>query len=418
MGYRIIVLAALAAGLAEAQQPMRVLLVSTDPAPERRQAIARLRDTLEHTGRFSVRLSEDSNTAPSAHYDALLLDCATAIRPSSKWKATVAIRAARCASNVTSSATRELTINWTKPQHPIAAGLSPSFRTADAPSSLDAGDILATASGTPILRYNPKAQRLDIALGENAATLQEPAFLDIIARGLEFTATGKVTLPPQESAHRVPKSALRTLVVTGGHPYDTSFYSLFENNPKIQAQIDPHPRPYRSGNLRPRYDVLVLYDSMQVIDDQERKTLVDFLEAGKGVVFLHHSLVDYCNWQWWYEEVMGGRWYQTEDKPPKWKTRWKHDVEQIVRPAVAHPVTEGVGVMHIWDETYQGMWLSPKNQVLMRSDDPSSDGPVVWISPFQKSRVVVIELGHGRSAHEHPAYRRLVQNAIVWAGEK
>lgn len=417
MGYRIILLAAFTIAPALAQGPLRVLLVSTDPAPEHRTAITRLRNALEHTGRFTVRLSEDSPSADASRYDAILLDCATPTRLSSQWKAVVGIRAARCAS-FTPSPTRELTIAWTKPQHPIAAGLANPFRTADSPSALPTGDILATAADAPILRLNPKTHRLDVALGEANAVLQEPAFLDIIARGLEFTATGKVTLPPHATAHRAPKGALRTLIVTGGHPYDTSFYSLFENNPKIHAQIDPHPRPYRAGDLRPRYDVLVLYDSMQAIDEQERKTLTDFLQAGKGVVFLHHSLVDYCNWQWWYEEVMGGRWYQTDDKPPKWKTRWKHDVEQIVRPVVPHPVTEGVGVMHIWDETYQGMWLSPKNQVLMRSDHATSDGPVVWISPFQQSRVVVIELGHGRSAHEHPAYRRLVQNAIVWAGGK
>ncbi|MBS1826732.1 MAG: ThuA domain-containing protein [Acidobacteria bacterium] len=419
MGYRLILLTALVSQ-ALAQAPLRVLLVSTDPAPERRTAIARLRDTLEHTGRFSIRLSEDSPSSAASRYDALLLDCAAPSTNPGAWKAIVSFRAARCSNAAPPAAANELRIQWTNPQHPIAAGLAPQFRTSDAPGPLTTGDTLASSGSAPVVRLQTKGKtrHLETALGENNAVLQEPAFLDIIARSLEFTATGKVTLPPRDTSHRAPSSALRTLIVTGGHPYDTSFYNLFENNPKINAQIDPHPRPYRAGDLRPRHDVLVLYDSMQAIDEQERKTLTDFLESGKGVVFLHHSLVDYCNWQWWYEEVMGGRWYQTGDNPPKWKTRWKHDVEQIVRPVVPHPVTEGVGVMHIWDETYQGMWLSPKNQVLMRSDDPSSDGPVVWISPYQKSRVVVIELGHGRTAHEHPAYRRLVQNAIIWAGGK
>ncbi len=75
MGYRLILLTALVSQ-ALAQAPLRVLLVSTDPAPERRAAIARLRDTLEHTGRFTVRLSEDSPSSAASRYDALLLDCA------------------------------------------------------------------------------------------------------------------------------------------------------------------------------------------------------------------------------------------------------------------------------------------------------------------------------------------------------
>ncbi len=207
----------------------------------------------------------------------------------------------------------------------------------------------------------------------------------------------------------------RALVVTGGHTYDPSFYILFEGDSRIKAIVDPHPMPYRR-ELRKSYDVLVLYDSMQEIGETERKNLVNFLESGKGLVILHHALVDYCNWEWWWKEVMGGRWIQTDDKPPRWKTTWKHDVNMTVHPVGKHPVTEGVGTLHITDETYKGMWLSPDNAVLMRTDEPTSDGPVVWISPYRKSRVVAIQLGHDRMAHYHPGYQRLVKNAILWAG--
>jgi type 1 glutamine amidotransferase len=41
---------------------------------------------------------------------------------------------------------------------------------------------------------------------------------------------------------------------------------------------------------------------------------------------------------------------------------------------------------------------------------------VAWISPYKAARVVVIQLGHGREAHLDANYRRLVRNAIVWAG--
>ena len=38
--------------------------------------------------------------------------------------------------------------------------------------------------------------------------------------------------------------------------------------------------------------------------------------------------------------------------------------------------------------------------------------------PWEKSRVVVIQLGHGREAHENPTYRKLVRNATLWAAGK
>ena len=136
------------------------------------------------------------------------------------------------------------------------------------------------------------------------------------------------------------------------------------------------------------------------------------------VVILHHALVDYSDTRWWWEEVMGARWLKLGGPGTRWKTTYKHDVELLVYPVGEHPITAGVGPMRIWDETYKGMWLAPDIQVLMRTDDPSSDGPVVWISPYRKSRVVIIELGHDRNAHLHPGFRRLVRNAILWSAGK
>ncbi len=207
---------------------------------------------------------------------------------------------------------------------------------------------------------------------------------------------------------------VRVLVVTGGHTYETSFYTIFEGHPDIRAIVDPHPMPYRRGDLRKTYDVLVLYDSMQEIDDEERQNLTRFVEGGKGVVILHHALVDYSDWPWWYEEVMGARWLKSQSKPLVWKTTWQHDVDLTSYPVKEHPILEGVGRFEINDETYKGMWFSPEITVLMRTDHPTSDGPLVWISPYKKSRVVCIELGHGRRAHMNPSYKRLVQNAIRW----
>jgi type 1 glutamine amidotransferase len=62
------------------------------------------------------------------------------------------------------------------------------------------------------------------------------------------------------------------------------------------------------------------------------------------------------------------------------------------------------------------MWISPKSQVLLKTDHPNADPPVTWISPYNKSKVVYIQLGHGPEAHRHPAFQRLMANAMRWAG--
>ncbi len=77
-------------------------------------------------------------------------------------------------------------------------------------------------------------------------------------------------------------------------------------------------------------------------------------------------------------------------------------------------MTNGVEMPEIFDETYKGMWISPDATVLLRTTHPLADPPLAWISPYARSRVVVIQLGHGSEAHRHAGYRRLVKNAVMW----
>ncbi len=95
-----------------------------------------------------------------------------------------------------------------------------------------------------------------------------------------------------------------------------------------------------------------------------------------------------------------------------------HDQELFVEPVAKHPVLAGINRMHLQDETYKGMWISPKVTVLLKTNNPTADGPLAWISPYEKSRVVYIQLGHDQQAHLHPGYRKVVHNAILWCGGK
>ncbi len=208
--------------------------------------------------------------------------------------------------------------------------------------------------------------------------------------------------------------AVRVLVVTGGHDHDSDFYSVFDDA-GIKAFVDPHPAAF-SGDLRKRADVLVLYDMMKEMDAKRQRNLQDFVESGKGVVVLHHAIGDHVNWPWWYEEVVGGR-YLFEPVNGR-VSSYKHDEDVTVTPVLSHPMTKGLGTFRIHDETYKDLWISPKVKVLLRTDNPTSDGPLAWVSPYQKSRVVYLQLGHDRNANLNPNYQQLVRNAIRWAAGK
>lgn len=209
---------------------------------------------------------------------------------------------------------------------------------------------------------------------------------------------------------------IRVQITTGGHQHQLSFYGMFQGWSDLAVTVNPHPTALRRplANLA---DVLVLYDLNDITDPKEQQNLRAFLEGGGGLVVLHHALADNWQWKWWYEEVVGGRFLMGQDGGMA-RSQAKEHVVLEARPVAKHPVLDGVGTLKLDDEGYKGMYLSPKSKVLMETENPDNDKAVVWIGPWQRSRVVAIQFGHGPGAHNDPGYRRLVYNAVVWAAGK
>jgi len=221
---------------------------------------------------------------------------------------------------------------------------------------------------------------------------------------------------PQEPYRPPPRAAgaPKVLLVTGGHDHDVSFYSVLDRD-DLDVRVDPYPSGLRGGPREPGpdTDVVVLYDMPAAMTPEQKDTLRSWIEHGGGLVVLHHAIAGRSGWRWWHEEVVGARYVEAGDAEPP--SSYRHD--EVVRVSVVarHPVTAGIEPFVILDETYKGLWLSPRIEVLLRTDNPTSDGPVAWTFPHPKARVAVIQLGHGREAHLHPSFRRLVHNAVLWA---
>jgi type 1 glutamine amidotransferase len=322
-------------------------------------------------------------------------------------------------------------IKLTQPLHPIVMGMPNPFVATDElyhGMTLQPGaNVIATAyddpsnggSGKdePMLVTNQYGQGRSfyVAFGHELASMREPGFMLSLVRGTEWAAMGQVSIPANFKFFQTNPDALRVMVVTGGHDYQSSFYSIFEGAKDFTwTHVTSNQTAFRQ-DFRNDFDVLVLYDFSQELDESGRRNLRAFLESGKGVVVLHHAIADYQNWPWWYKEVVGGRYLLTPDLNMPAST-YKHDEELFVRPAVQHPILRGIDPMHIWDETYKGMWISPEAKVLLKTDNPTSDGPVAWISPYAKSKVVYIQLGHDSLAYAHPSFKLLIHNAIRWSG--
>lgn len=314
-------------------------------------------------------------------------------------------------------------------EHPVTRELPASFVVTDElyhrMTILPSAHVLATAwsdpktGGTgrdePILWTNEfgRGRVYYTALGHELAAMQDPHFEAVLLRAAEWAASGAVTLPADAGAVRPRPDALRLLVVTGGHDYPTSFYTLFEGRPEWSWTHAVSTEEAFAQDAIGRYDVVVFYDMPHTLGAEGRARLRAFAESSKGIVALHHTIASHPDWPFW-EELLGGRYLETDDGAWK-KSTYRHDVALCVKPAGAHPIVDPVGPLQLVDETYKGMRISPKVVPLLEIAHPDGDRLVGWVSPYPSSRVVYLQLGHGEPAHRSAAYRDLVRNAVLWS---
>jgi type 1 glutamine amidotransferase len=430
--------------------PLRALIVSDGAPQDRNVSTLVLKAILCSSGRFDISVCEAPNGLSSSTlspFDVVVVANALP-RGSEAEKAIAAFVAAGKGLVVTHGAfsaadlprdlpltanaearlpVRFLDVKIAAADHPIVQGMDVTFRTADSvPSGLaarpDTQVIASTDDGggsVPVLAIaaQGKGRIAALALGCDPSATYEPHFRALFARATEWAASGAVTLPAALGAPGPSPDGIRALLVTGGHDHEAAFYSLFSGRPALESlPVDTAANAFKK-DLRGQYDVIIMYDFTRDLDGVGKKNLRDFVESGKGIVVLHHALLNYQTWTWWSEDVVGGRYrLQREGESPS--SSVKNDQRICASPVGTHPVIEGIHPFLIIDETYKNQYLSPRIKPLLTTDNAASDNNLAWIGPCETSRVVAIQLGHGRTAFGHPSYRLLVHNAVQWAAGK
>lgn len=215
---------------------------------------------------------------------------------------------------------------------------------------------------------------------------------------------------------------VRVLFVTGGHDYEKEgFEQMLKAFPITYEHVvhpDVHAR-WKADQVA-TYDVILLYDMHCEISEEAKADFISLLAKGKGVVVLHHATADYQEWPT-FTEIAGGLYHQG-----KWQkdgvsypaSGYKHDVTFQVKVVDSkHPVTKGVKDFQITDETYSKMEIRPDVQPLLSTDEPTSSPLVGWTKRYGKARIVTLTLGHDRTAWEHPAFRKILSQALLWVAE-
>ena len=202
---------------------------------------------------------------------------------------------------------------------------------------------------------------------------------------------------------------LQIAVVTGGHPFDVvPFHKLWRAMPNVETYVQTLDDWARDAKAAEFYDVVVLYNFQQQLNDGWKSTIQSVLgRREQGIVVLHHGLVAFKGWSLW-DELTG--------IPDRTNNRYKFDQEipvKIENPS--HPIAKNVTPYVIHDEVYHV--AEPKlaaGELLFTTTHPDSMRAIGWTHSYHDSRVFCLESGHGPSAYENPNFRQIVKNALWW----
>lgn len=265
----------------------------------------------------------------------------------------------------------------------------------------------------------------------------------------------------------------RLLLITKGHPFHKDkFFKIFdglvadeESSVTEYTHVEqPAAQHFFDPDAAKNWDVFVMYDmpGIEFADSTARKHgtfPVKFhdpsdefiagsralLEAGKGMVFLHHSIAAWPTWEEW-AHVIGGRFHYQPgslrgvDYPDSgYRHNVNHTIEVVDRE---HPIVKDIpSTFEFTDEVYLAPVLEDLVDPILRSnlpfiaedfystnlgirgkgysnegwDHPQGSNLVGWVKHAGNSPVAYLQFGDGPDQYVEPLYSRLINNAISWA---
>jgi hypothetical protein len=256
-----------------------------------------------------------------------------------------------------------------------------------------------------------------------AITLESPAADGKLAPppSIGGPASDSDKTTPATSSKPLPANPVsgkqRILFIGGGvshdyaHLFDTHDRSLIEA--ALPAITSYTSDPMIAVGQLPCADIAVLSANDASYSGQLRfrEALMQFVKHGGGLVLLHPAT--WYNWRGWpayNQDLVGGG--ASKHEP--------HRDFQVHALKPQNPVMQGVSSpFTIQDELYL-VKLDARCEVLAEavSSVTGAKYPSVWLNPHPTSRIVSIALGHGKEAHEHADFAKILGNAVKWSAEK
>jgi len=258
----------------------------------------------------------------------------------------------------------------------------------------------------------------------------------------------------------------RILVVTGGHRVALDEFlgavaEICSERGWVWAHTtQPTAQRWLTDELAGQWDAILLHDipglrlkrgTEPVVEGPDASTardVVNLLDAGQGLVVLHHAISGWPGWEGW-AEVTGARFLyrpgrlRGEDLPSSGYRIGRFTVS----PIADHPITSGVTPFEIDDELYFIPVLEDRIRPLLEQDadmdgalfqdtwDEVTNGTSTgvtcagrpadgglhggsrlqgWTTIAGRSPVATLLMGDGPTTFAHPMFRLLLGNALAW----
>ena len=222
------------------------------------------------------------------------------------------------------------------------------------------------------------------------------------------------------------------------HPLSPGDRNLHDDRPRPGRRPDPHPLPRRRrpstwpkaafrqlqpalaehgieltytdslDSLTPKilakYDGLVIYANTVKISPEQEKSLLDFVEDGKGFIPLHCASYCFLNSPK-YIALVGGQFL-----------RHNTGTVKTTFGDTSHPILKGFTPFESWDETYVHTKHNPENRTILEyHDEKGQKEPWTWVRTQGKGRVFYTAWGHDERTWSNPGFNNLVERGIRWA---
>ena len=249
---------------------------------------------------------------------------------------------------------------------------------------------------------------------------------------------------------------MRILALTGGHRVDLAAFTAMLGD--ICAEHDwvfahaeqPAAQRWLSPAHHGAFDAVLCHDLPGLAlqrgtpprpvgpDGPVAAGLVDLLDAGQGIVFLHHALAGWPGWPGW-ADVLGGRFHYApaELHGTPWPDSGFQFAEYTARVlAPEHPVCAGLEDFRLSDELYCCPVFEDEIVPLLAADPvpanfratyaevlgtapgawqhPPASPVIAWAKVAGRSPIVYVQPGDGPATFAAPPFRRLLGNALAW----